>query len=315
MFFSGLIFILSCFLIIFASRIIIDALHRVTCKLGWKEFIVAFFAASVGAVIPELFIGVRSALKGVPELALGGIIGQNIILFTLSVAICTFVLKEIVVESRTVRAGAVFALISVILPFILLWDGMLSQSDGIILIFACLAYVYWLFSKEDHYIKKHKTESPKKSTLTVDILTILFGFLFVFLSAEGIIYAAENFSFQLGIPVTVFGLFAIGLGVALPETFFSVALANRGHSWMILGGLMGAIALSSTLVLGIVSLIHPIEVTDFETLRVARFFLISGGFFFLLFVRTSNKITRKEAWFLLGVYILFLLFEFVIIGR
>ncbi len=314
MFFTGVIFILSCFLIILASRGIIDALHRVTCRLGWKEFVVAFFAASIGAVMPELFIGVRSALEGVPELALGSIIGQNIILFTLSVAICTFILKEIVVESRTVRAGAVFALFAVILPFVLLWDGVLNHTDGMILILVCIAYIYWIFSKEDHYVKKHHTILPKQSTLTKDILIIFFGFLFVLLSAEGIVYSAKVFSVNLGIPVTIFGLFAVSLGVALPETFFSIALANRGHSWMILGGLMGAIALSSTLVLGVVTLINPIEIADMSSLHVARFFLISGGFFLLLFVRTSNKITKREAWFLLGVYLLFLLFEFVILS-
>ncbi len=312
MFFDIGILVASCFLIIFSSRIIIDALYRFTCRLGWKEFIVAFFAASIGAVLPELFIGVRAALQGVPELALGSIIGQNIILFTLSVAICTFILKEIVVESRTVRAGATFALFSVVLPFILLWDGVLTRGDGIILITACFFYIYWLFSKEDHFIKKHDKVLPKCS-LWKDVLIIFLGFLFVVLSAEGIIYSAQNISQALGVPVAVFGLFVIALGVALPETFFSIALASKGHSWMILGGLLGAISLSSTLVLGIVAIIHPIEVVDFSSLRTAQFFLISGGFFLLLFVRTNNKITKREAWFLLGIYFLFLLFEFIIL--
>ncbi len=312
MFLNLSIFVISCLLIIFASRMIIDALYRLTCRLRWKEFIVAFFAASIGAVIPELFIGVRAALKGVPELAFGSIVGQNIILFTLSVAICTFLLKEIVVESRTVRAGAAFALIAVTLPFILLWNGTLGRIDGVILILTCLVYVFWLFSKEDHFLKKY--DRPLKETsLLKDGITVFLGFLFVVLSAEGIIYAAQNISVYLGIPVAVFGLFAIGLGVALPETFFSVALAAKGHSWMILGGILGAVAISSTLVLGTVALIHPIEIDNFEFLRVARFFLISGGFFLFLFIRTSNKITKKEAWFLLGVYLLFLLFEFTVL--
>jgi len=313
MLFSAIVFILSCFVIIFSSRMIIDALQRFCCRLGWKEFIVAFFTASIGAVIPELFIGVRAAMAGVPELALGSIIGQNIILFTLSVSICTFILKEVVVESRTVRAGANFALFAVILPFILLWNGTLSRVDGLILILACLFYIYWLFSKEDHFLKRYDSVPIKTSRLK-DMAIIFFGFLFVVLSAEAIIFSAENISNYLNMPVALFGLFAIGFGVALPETFFSITLASKGHSWMILGGILGAISLSSTLVLGIVSVIHPIEVADFSSLRVAWFFLISGGFFLLLFIRTSNKITKREAWFLLGIYILFLLFEFVILN-
>lgn len=312
MFFSFLIFILSCFLIIFASKIIIDSLHRLSCRLGWKEFIVAFFAASIGAVIPELFIGIRSAIAGVPELALGSIIGQNVILLTFSVAICTFILRGIVVESRTVRAGANFALIAVVLPFILLYDGVLSRLDGLILILACVVYILWLFSKEDHFLKKYEGPPPRCSALK-DALIIFFGFVFVVLSAEGIIYSAQSFSAHYNIPVGVFGLFAVGMGVALPETFFSISLAKKGHSWMILGSILGAVALSSTLVLGIIALIKPIEVVNFDSLRAAQFFLISGGFFLLFFIRTSNKINKREAWFLLGIYLMFLLFEFFII--
>ncbi len=311
MIWSIAIFLFSCLMIILSSRIVVDALYRLTCRLRWKEFITAFFTASVGAVIPELFIGIRAAIEGFPELALGSIVGQNLVLFTLSVAICTFILKEIVVESRTVRAGTTFALIAVILPFVLLWNGEIGRIDGLILIGACLLYIKWLFSKEEHFVKEYD-KLPGKSSAIKDTLIIFFGFLFIVLSAEGIIFTAESLSAILDIPVTMFGVFAVGLGVALPETFFSAALAKKGHSWMILGGLMGAVALSSTLVLGIVALIEPIVVVDFSPLYVARFFLIAGGFFLLFFVRTSNKITCKEARFLLFIYLLFLFFQFVI---
>ncbi len=287
----------------------IDALQRITQRLGWKEFVVAFFTASVGAVIPELIIGTRAALKGIPELALGNIIGQNIILFTLSVSICVLLLREIVVESRTVRAGTTFALISVILPFILLWNGTLSRFDGVILILAFFFYIYWLFSEKDRFLKDHG-EVRDSTHPFKDIAIILLGLFFVVLSAEGIIFSAERLGELFNVPIMVIGLFAVGFGVALPETFFSIALARKGHSWMILGGLMGAVAISSTLVLGTVAIINPIIIEDFSPFYIARIFLILGGALLLFFVRTSNKITRKEAIILFMVYMLFLLIQF-----
>ncbi len=297
----------SFIVIVFSSKIVIDALHNLSKRLGWKEFVVAFFAASVGAVIPELIIGTRAALKGIPELALGNIIGQNIILFTLSVSICAFVLREIVVESRTVRAGTTFALISVTLPFILLWNGTLSRLDGVILILAFLFYIYWLFSERDRFLKDYdslyKNHHPLK-----DILTILLGFAAIIISAEGILFSAQNIGDSLEIPLAVVGIFGIGVGVALPETFFSVALARRGHCWMIMGGLMGAVAISSTLVLGLVALIDPIYIDDFSVFEIPRAFLIFSGALLLFFVRTSNKVTRKEAFILFVVYLLFVSF-------
>lgn len=287
----------------------IDALHRLTQRLGWKEFVVAFFTASVGAVIPELIIGTRAALKGIPELALGNIIGQNIILFTLSVSICVFLLSEITVESRTVRAGTTFALVSVILPFILLWNGTLSRIDGVILILVFFFYIYWLFSEKDRFLKDYG-EVCNNTHPFKDIAIILLGLFFVVLSAEGIIFSAERLAELFNVPIIMIGFFAVGLGVALPETFFSIALARKGQSWMILGGLMGAVAISSTLVLGTVAIISPITVEDFSPFYIARIFLILGGALLLFFVRTSNKITRKEAIILFMVYILFLLIQF-----
>jgi Ca2+/Na+ antiporter len=65
----------------------------------------------------------------------------------------------------------------------------------------------------------------------------------------------------------------------------------------------------ATLVLGIVALICPIKITDFSPLIIARFFLIVSALFFFFFVRTGRKITKKEAFFLLGIYLLFVLVE------
>ncbi|GAI48832.1 unnamed protein product, partial [marine sediment metagenome] len=65
----------------------------------------------------------------------------------------------------------------------------------------------------------------------------------------------------------------------------------------------------ATLVLGIVALICPIEVPDFSPFAIGRFFLIISAIFFFFFVQTGRKITKKEALFLLGIYITFVLVE------
>ncbi len=309
------IFVLSCLGIIVSSRWIIDSLARVTRSLGWKEFVVAFFTASIGAVLPEFFIGIRAAIGGVPELAFGNIVGQNLILFTFSVAICTLVLGGIVVESRTVRSGTGFALISVILPFILIYDGVISRIDGLILIIAFLLYVRWLFKDDDRFAKEYddkKEISGDLFSIIRDISIVIGGFLIVVFAAEGITGSAQAFAEAIDIPIGLVGLFFVGAGVALPETFLSVRLAMKGHSWMILGGLMGAIAMSSTLVLGVVALIEPIEIYNFDPYHIGRLFLILSGAVLWFFVRTSNRITTREAIILLLVYGSFLVCQFIL---
>ncbi len=311
------IFILSCLAIIVSSRWVIDSLSKLARSLGWKEFVVAFFTISLGAVLPELTIGIRSAIADIPELALGNIIGQNIILLTFAVALCTLVVKGIVVQSRTVRAGATFAAFAVILPFILLIDGQLSRMNGVVLIFSFFLYVFWLFGKEDRFVKDYKyngDEIESKKGYLREFLVFLGSFLLVVFSAEGIVYSATEFAAIMDVPAGVIGILLVGAGVALPEIYFSLKLATRGRSWMILGGLTGAAAMSSTLVLGIVVLINPIVLNEAPYLPtspywISMMFLILGGVVLWFFVRTSNRLTRKEAIILFVIYFTFLFSE------
>ena len=282
--------------------------------LGWKEFVVAFLVMAFAASLPNFFIGITSALKEVPELSLGNIFGQNIILFSLAPALCVLILGKLEMESRTVRAGSAFAVIVAILPLLLISNGELSRIDGMILISTFFFYVFWLFSKKERFSKiyNHEEEKPiikKFSDFLKDIAIIFGGLFLIVFFAQGVVNSAQVFSEILNIPLPLVGIFIVGLGVALPETCLAINLARKGQSWMILGGLMGAVAVSSTLVLGLVALICPIIISDFSHFVTARIFLIISALFFLFFSRTDKKISFKEALFLLGIYILFLLVE------
>jgi len=67
--------------------------------------------------------------------------------------------------------------------------------------------------------------------------------------------------------------------------------------------------ITTTLVLGIVAFICPIKIVDSSPFAIARLFLIFSALFFFFFVRTDRKITKKEALFLLGIYIIFVITE------
>ena len=121
--------------------------------------------------------------------------------------------------------------------------------------------------------------------------------------------SAQFFSDALNLPLVLIGIFVLGVGNSLPELFFSIQAARKGQDWLLLGDLMGGVAINATLVLGIVALISPIEIADFSPFAIARIFLIISAPFFLFFVRTNKKITHKEAFALLGIYLAFLIVE------
>ena len=93
---------------------------------------------------------------------------------------------------------------------------------------------------------------------------LILGLFFLLIAAEGIVRAASFFSESLNLSLALVGILIVGVGNAIPETYFAILAAKRAQNWMILGDLMGSVIVAATLVLGIVALICPIEIPDFS---------------------------------------------------
>ncbi len=312
-----IIFITSCFVLAFSGKLMIGSLSRIAKFLGWREFVVAFIIIAFGTSIPNLFVGISSAIHKIPELSFGDVIGGNVIDLTLIIALAVFIAGGISTDSRTVRSSSLFTFIIAILPLILALNGDISRIDGFILILAFFAYIWWLFSKEERFTKIYNGSGEKEFVKSLkfffkDLGILLVGLAFLLLSSEVIVRLALYFSVNLGTSLVSIGLLIVALGNCLPEAYFSIASARAGQGWMILGNLMGSVIIPATLVLGIVALIYPIRIVDFSPFVIARFFLIVSCLFFFIFIRTGRKITRKEGLFLFLLYAAFVLAEILV---
>ena len=312
--FYVLIFLACCVLLYFSGEWVIGGLMRMARFLGWREFVVAFFVMAFAASLPNLFIGITSALHKIPQLSFGDVAGNNLVALTIAIALAVLISKkELPAESRTVQTTSIFTIIAALLPLLLILDGKLSRIDGILLIAFFIFYLFWLFSKRERFTKIYDTQKipiiKEFKLFLKDLGKLILGIMLLIIAAQGIVASAQFFAKSFDITLVLIGVLITGLGSALPEIYFAVASAKRGETWMILGDLMGAVIVPATLVLGIVALIHPIEISYFSPLAIARFFLIISALFFLFFVRTDRKITKKEALFLLSIYLIFVLVE------
>jgi len=302
----------SFLLLALAGKWLIDALSRIGVCLKLKEFVLAFFIMGIGATIPNLIIGVVSALKKIPELSFGDVMGASIFDLSIVVGLAALVSRGgLSSSSRTIQGSSVFVVIISLLPIFLVFDGNLSRMDGIVLLAGFATYVFWLFSKKDRFTKVYENCPQKFSRREIfkDVFTIFTGLVLLFIGGQGVVHSATFFYETFHLPLGLIGIFVVAIGTCMPETFFSLQAARRGHDWMILGNLMGNVVITSTFVLGIVSLITPIKIVDFSPFIIARVFLIIAVLSFFFLIKTGQKITRKEGLVLIGIYILFLIVE------
>ena len=318
-FFYHLLFFGCLVLIYLFSEWTVDNLLRLAKFLKWKKFVVAFLMMALAASLPNLFVGINSALAKIPELSFSEIVGGNIIDLTLAVALALlFTQAGIEAKGRTLQKSAIFTVIVALLPLILIFDGILSRADGIILIGLFVFYLFWIFSKEERFYKVYNDyqlpEKEKFKNFLSDLGKLILGIFLLLIAAKGIVISAQFFAQSFNLPLSLIGIFVVGVGNILPETYFAIASARKGETEMILGNLMGSVIFPSTLVLGIVALICPIKISDFSPFVIARFFLIISAFFFLIFIRTDKHLSKKEAWSLIGLYLLFVIAELLLRG-
>ncbi|MDP1538437.1 MAG: sodium:calcium antiporter [bacterium] len=313
MFWLYILFFISSFAILFFSSIfLVDILKRACKFLGWKEFVVSFFIVAFATTIPNFVVGIISAMNKVPELSFGDVVGTNIASLTLIVALAALVSKAgLSVPSRTVQGSSIFTIGVAILPLILIHDGTLTRTDGILLLGAFLVYLIWLFQKRERFEKVYDgvCEPLSLRFFLKNLALFIFSIALLLLSGQGIVKSAVFFSDYFHFPLALIGILVVGLGTALPELSFTLQAARKSQDWMIIGNIMGSVIMTSTLVLGTVAVISPIKIPDLSPFAIGRIFLIISAIFFLLFIRTSHKITRKEAIFLLLIYITFVLVE------
>jgi len=308
-----LVFIASCLAFYFSGEMIVKSLIKIAKFLGWKEFVVSFLVMAFIGSLPNLFVGISSALHGIPQLSFGDVIGGNVVDLTLAIALAALFAKDgIPAKSKTVHRTLLFTIIAAMMPILLIWDGTLSRMDGLLLIALFFIYVGWLFSKKERFVKTCEDTAPivqSFKTSFAGIFKIILSLLVFAVAAEGIVRSARYFADAFNWPLIMIGLFIVGLGNCTPEIFFAISAAKKKMEWMVLGDLMGTIVAPATLVLGIVSMINPIHIDDFSPFGVARIFTFIAIFFFFIFIKNDSKISKKEAMALLFVYIAFILTE------
>lgn len=310
-----IIFIISAFGIYLSGELVVNNIIRFSHYIGISVFIISFFLMGVSSALPNLFVGTGAAFRKIPELSLGDVFGNDFINLTIviSLAILFSIKKKIQIQNIFIKQSVIFMILAASAPLLLAADGILSRYDGLFLLILFMFYVWWSFSRQNdsfgtYYPSDHKPLRLvlKEWSAYKSILKIVFGIIILFLSAQGIIYAAKTFALSLNLPLIVIGILIVGFGNSLPETYFAISSARKGETDLIFGNMVGSVIAPATLVLGIVSLIHPIEIQNFLFLEINRLLYLLVILTLLWFLLKKKELNIYSAILLISIYILFL---------
>lgn len=314
--------LISTIVLIKSADLTLSALKSLTRELHAKVFAISAIILAIATSLPELFVGITSALEGTSHLSLGNIMGANIANLSLVAGVSAIFTGRVLVHDKVVFKEIFLAGGAAMLPIILLIDGSLSRIDGIILLVVYLVYATSFFklrfmevgkhhmsSKSFFRFIKHVEEVEQKSEKTLAHLIV--GVIFLLLSANFIVKFASNLAEISGVPLFIIGAVILSIGTTLPEMVVSLESLKKGSSSVFFGSILGSLIVNSTLILGLVAVISPVQDSNIGKYTITLMAFAIIFFLFWLFTRTKGKLDRWEAVILLLVYISFAIIEFL----
>lgn len=150
----------------------------------------------------------------------------------------------------------------------------------------------------------------------IDVLFLLFGFIFLIKGADVMVDGASSIARKFGISTFVIGLTIVAFGTSAPELVVSALASLEGSSGIALGNIIGSNMSNTLLILGVASLIAPLLVkkaTVNKEIPLSLLAIFAVGFMvndFLIDHQLPNSLTRIDGLVLILFFVIFIYYTF-----
>ncbi|MBI4145080.1 sodium:calcium antiporter [Candidatus Woesearchaeota archaeon] len=302
----GFFLLASAGLVLFGA-LLVRSILRIAQFLRLSEFVVAFLVLAIATSLPELFVGIQSALAGEPSLSLGNVIGSNIADLALIGGIVIILARGVKITEKLLRRDAWMMVLIAVIPLVLmvLGDG-LSRFDGVILLACYAGYLTWLYleRRDDQMMENH----VGRWEVVADVLLFVAGAFALYYSADAVVKYGSMIAIELELPHILIGLIFVALGTSLPELVIGTRSTILKHPQLAIGDLVGAVIVNSLLVLGVTAVITPIT-ANLLLFFTSAAFLIFLVVLFAVMASRGRGLSWEEGIVLILFYVLFLVIE------
>jgi cation:H+ antiporter len=270
--------------------------------LKLSQFITGFVILGIATSTPEIFIGISSAVSGVPQLSLANLIGANLVLLTLIAGFAAILGNGVNVKHELGHWGRIIQVgFLIVSPLIVLADGRLTRLDALFLSILYIGYTIYLY----HSAPKDSPPLSKElmnHSFRHNILLMFVGLIGLMLSSRAIVYAALQLASGLQVSSVLIGTVILAVGTNLPEIAVVWAAIRHHHPNLVIGDVLGSAA-TNTLVIALLGFISPFVITDRPLFETSAIFMIAGVLLFFALTKTKNYLSFFEGGILVGLYI------------
>ncbi len=302
------------------ARWLIDGASSLGHRFGMPQMLIGLTIVALGTSLPELVINVFASVEKNTDLAIGNVLGSNIINTLLVIGISAIIYPIAMTGRQNMReifisliATLIFAALANI-TFFIDKAPMISQLDGAILLLLLGIFLFYTLFRNGALKQVSSTTDRPQKKIAWSVLMIIIGIAGLFFGGKWIVDGAEQITIDFGISQSVVGMTIIAAATSLPELVTSVLAALNKNSDLAVGNAIGSNLFNILLVLGMSAVITPIPFNTSLNFEVA--ILVAATILLLLFIKidlgkTNRAISSLEGIILVLMYLAFLLKPFM----
>jgi cation:H+ antiporter len=247
------------------AELLVRGASALAARLGVRPIVIGLTVVALGTSLPELAIGIDAVRQGSPGLAVGNIVGTNLvnILFILGLSA---LLRPITFARPTLRFDLPAMTAASLALWLLAVDGRLARGDGIMLCLAGVAYtagIVWTSRQEPEAVPPGHPSKPVAAPAggsgrpTRQVLALMAGIAIIIVGAELLVDGAIEVARSLEVSEAIIGLTVVAIGTGAPELVTTLVSTVRGDRDIAIGNLLGSSVYNIALILGITILVAP----------------------------------------------------------
>jgi len=296
-----LYFLAGFILLYYGADFLVRGSSSVAVSFGVKKIVVGLTIVALGTSMPEFVVSFFAAVEKVDGVSVGNIVGSNLANILLVLGLAS-IIRPIGVKRRVFLLELPVLLLITGMFVVFCTDGVLKGFEGAIMLVVFTAYMTFIIanrkvreSSDIEFIPMEKGHLIKNVFLTVlGLVGLIVGGQ---LTVRGAIGLARTF----GISEVVIGLTVVAIGTSLPELFTSVVAVIKKEDEISIGNIIGSNLFNTAFVLGIVPMIHPLNI-DYGVIRFENLLMLFVTVLFSIFLFIGRSLSRLEGMILLLIY-------------
>ena len=293
-----LLFLAGLVLIVFGANYLVDGASAIARRFGLSEFVIGLTIVGMGTSAPEMVVSFLGALKGNADIAIGNVIGSNIMNVLLILGLSALILPMQITPSNKKRDIPTNILVTLLLILLGLeqtvfhfgTDG-LSRWDGAVLIAIFILYM-WQSFRTNQPEEDGSAEKPVK--IGWAILMVLGGLASLVFGGNLFVDNATVIARSLGVSDKFIAITILAGGTSMPELATCVVAAAKKKGQLALGNIIGSNIFNVLLILGGSALIHPLSFSGMTCVDLGVFLVSAIALATSVAVGKKNQIDRVD---------------------